>query len=70
VHARCVRWTSSSTQSVKYCVTDSGILAYAASAGGTFRLSGFSASPPASDFSLPAGATVITIPNVSIPSVP
>jgi hypothetical protein len=68
--ARCVRYTSSSTQSVKYCVTNSGILAYAQSAGGTFELTGFSAAPPASDFSLPAGATVITIPDVSIPSVP
>jgi hypothetical protein len=70
VRARCVRYTSSSTQSVKYCVTDSGILAYAESAGGTFELSGFTAAPPASDFTLPAGATVVTIPDVSIPSVP
>jgi hypothetical protein len=70
LHARCVRYTSSSSQSVKYCVTNSGILAYTESAGATFELSGFSAAPPASDFTLPAGATVITIPNVSIPSVP
>jgi hypothetical protein len=48
---------------VKYCVTKQGLLAYASSSGGTFSLSSYSGSPPASDFSLPAGATVITIPS-------
>jgi hypothetical protein len=70
VHAQCVRYTSSSSQSVTYCVTNSGILAYAQSAGGTFELTAFNSAPPASDFTLPAGATVVTIPDVSIPSVP
>ena len=41
LHARCVRYTSSSTQSVKYCVSDSGILVYAQSAGGGLRALGF-----------------------------
>jgi len=52
---------------VKYCVTSQGILAYASSGGGTFALTSYSSSPPASDFSLPAGATVETIPS-GIPS--
>ncbi len=70
VHARCVHYTSTATRSVTYCVTNSGILAYAQSAGGTFELTGFSSAPPASDFTLPAGATVVTIPTVSIPGAP
>ncbi len=67
--AKCLNYTDT-TQTVKYCVTNSGILAYAQSTGGTFELTSYSSSPAASDFSLPAGATVVTIPNVSIPSVP
>ncbi len=54
---------SGAGNSVKYCVTDSGILAYASSNGGSFALTSYSSSPPASDFSLPAGATVETIPS-------
>lgn len=56
-------------QTVKYCVANSaGILTYAEAGGGTFTLTGFTSSPPASDFSLPSGATVQTLPNgVSIP---
>ena len=45
LHAKCVSYTSTATQTVKYCVTNSGILAYAQSAGGTFELTGFSSSP-------------------------
>ena len=67
--AKCLDYTDA-TQTVKYCVTNSGILAYAQSPGGTFELTSFSSSPPASDFSLPAGASVVTIPNVSIPGAP
>lgn len=66
---KCVNFGHGS-QTVKYCVTNSGVLAYASSAGNTFELTGFSASPPDSDFALPAGATVVTVPNVSIPSTP
>ena len=64
--AKCLNYTDT-TQTVKYCVTDTGILAYAQSTGGTFELTSFSSSPAASDFSLPAGASVVTIPDVSIP---
>jgi hypothetical protein len=46
----------------KYCVTDSGILAYGASAGNTFELTSYSPAPPDSDFTLPPGATVVTLP--------
>jgi hypothetical protein len=65
--AKCLNY-SSAAQTVKYCVTDSGILAYAQAGGGTFALTSYSSSPPDSDFSLPAGATIITIPNLSVPS--
>ena len=64
--AKCLNYTDT-TQTVKYCVTDTGILAYAQSTGGTFELTSFSSSPAPSDFSLPAGATIVTIPDVSIP---
>jgi hypothetical protein len=49
--------------SVKYCVTNQGVLAYVSSNGGSFALTSYSSSPPASDFSLPAGATLETIPS-------
>lgn len=52
---------------VKYCVTNSGVLAYVSATSGTFSLTSYSSSPPASDFALPAGATVETIPG-GIPS--
>jgi hypothetical protein len=63
VPTKCVNFTHAA-ESVKYCVTDSGILAYASSAGNTFELTNFTSSPAASDFSLPAGATVITVPSI------
>jgi hypothetical protein len=61
--AKCVNFTHAST-TAKYCVTNSGILAYASSAGSTFALTAFSSSPSTSDFALPAGATVITVPSL------
>jgi len=67
--AKCLDYTGAG-QTVKYCVTDTGILAYAQSTGGTFELTSFSTSPAAGDFSLPSGATVVTIPNVSLPTSP
>ncbi len=51
-----------STTAVKYCVTQQGVLAYVSGNGGSFSLTSYSSSPPASDFSLPAGATVVTLP--------
>jgi hypothetical protein len=53
---------SGAGQLVKYCVTKQGILAYASSGGGTFTLTSYSDSPAASDFALPAGATVQSTP--------
>jgi hypothetical protein len=47
----------------KYCVTKQGILAYGSSPAATLSLTSYSPSPPASDFALPAGATVETIPS-------
>ena len=60
--SKCAQFTGK--VSAKYCVTDSGVLAYVQSAGGTFELSGLSASPPDSDFSVPSGATIVTVPGV------
>lgn len=69
VPTKCVNFTHAA-QTVKYCVTDSGILAYAASAGSTFELTNFTSSPASSDFSLPSGATVITVPSIPGQSIP
>jgi hypothetical protein len=49
-------------QSVKYCVTKQGVLAYSGSGASSFTLTSYSSSVPASDFALPSGATVVTIP--------
>ncbi|HUY22782.1 MAG TPA: hypothetical protein VMV22_10655 [Acidimicrobiales bacterium] len=63
-HAKCVSATGGAQGSGKYCVTDSGILAYVQSSSNTFQLSSYSSSPPDSDFALPSGATVITVPAI------
>ncbi len=67
---RCANWKYQGS-STTYCVTDSGVLAKVSTSGGPtsssssgFELTSFTTSPPASDFELPAGATVVTIPNV------
>jgi hypothetical protein len=66
----CVH-VGSSAHTAEYCVTKQGILAYEGSGGKSFSLTSYSRSVPASDFSLPAGATVETIPSgISIPSIP
>jgi hypothetical protein len=72
--AKCVNW-SYQGQSAKWCVTDAGLAAYYGGSGsggsGSFSLTGFSTSVNDADFSLPAGATTITIPaGISIPSIP
>ncbi len=47
----------------KYCVTKQGILTYSGSSSSEyFQLTKFSAKPPASLFTLPAGATTDTLP--------
>ncbi len=61
---------SGAGHTAKYCVTKQGILAYVSSnSGGSFALTSYSSSPPASDFALPAGATVETIPT-GVPGTP
>jgi hypothetical protein len=61
----CVTATSKGATG-KYCVTNSGILAYAAgSAGagsGSVKLTSYSSTVSASDFSPPAGASTVTVP--------
>ncbi len=59
--ATCASIAATATNA-KYCVTDQGVLAYAGSSSGSFTLTSYSSAPPASDFALPAGATVVTIP--------
>ena len=46
----------------KYCVTKQGILSYSGSSTSYFKLTKYSSKPPASLFSLPAGATTQTLP--------
>jgi hypothetical protein len=54
---------SSGGSSFTYCAADSnGILTYSSAAGSTVTLASYSASPPSSTFSPPAGATINTIP--------
>jgi hypothetical protein len=57
--SKCVSATYAGTKAT-YCVTDKGILAYAGTASTGVTLTGYSSSPPASDFALPAGAKVTT----------
>lgn len=65
--SQCVNWDYSG-QSVKYCITDSGVLAYVGSSGksagssSTFELKSYSTSVSSSDFSLPHGAKIQSIP--------
>lgn len=57
---------SQGANTFKYCVTNSGVLAYAGGSSvktyGSLTLVTYSTSPPASDFTVPAGATVVTTP--------
>ena len=66
--SKCVNWAYQG-QSAKYCVTNSGILAFAGGArtsgAGSFELSEYSTNVPDGDFNLPAGATVETIPSAT-----
>jgi hypothetical protein len=59
---------SAQGQSAKYCVTKDGILAYSGAAGSSFSLTSFSGSVSDSDFTLPAGTSIVTIPGgVTVP---
>ena len=64
-HAKCVTW-SYQAQSAKYCVTDSGILAYAGGTGSygatSLQLTSYSTDVSDSDFNPPAGAIVGNAP--------
>lgn len=62
----CADW-SRSGDTATYCVTSTGVLAKvetsdSAGSGTSFELTSYSSSPPASDFAVPAGATVVTLP--------
>ncbi|MGH9125914.1 MAG: hypothetical protein ACRDZ8_14480 [Acidimicrobiales bacterium] len=59
--ADCVTLTSAS-QTGKYCVTKSGILAYEGTSTASFQLTSYTSNPSPSDFALPAGATVQSVP--------
>jgi hypothetical protein len=61
---------SQSSGTEKVCVTGTGELAYVStSPAQVFALTGYSASVSASDFSLPPGASVVTIPTgITVPS--
>jgi hypothetical protein len=64
VPSKCVQ-VSANGQSQEWCVGGSGILTYSKGSGDTFELTSYSTSAPASDFALPAGATIETIPGAS-----
>ena len=59
--SQCAKWDYQGN-SAQYCFTDSGMLAYVGTTGSNIELTGYSATVPASDFALPSGATVITLP--------
>jgi len=52
-------------KSVKYCVTEQGVLAYSGTSSDYFMLTSYSSNPPASLFTLPAGATTKRVPGRS-----
>jgi hypothetical protein len=66
--ARCISGTESSN-TFKYCLTSQGVLAYAGGSSthsfGSLSLSSFTTNVSSSEFALPAGATVETIPDTS-----
>lgn len=58
----CAHW-SQSGDAATYCVTSTGVLAKVQSSGGhSFELTSYTTSPPASVFTVPQGATVVTLP--------
>lgn len=60
--ATCVT-IASSFQSARYCVTRHGILAYEGAEGNSISLVTYSSTVTAGDFTVPAGATVESIPS-------
>ncbi len=62
----CVTAKSPAQPQVTYCGSDTnGVLTYVDAGGTTVTLQSFTANPPASTFSPPAGATVQTLPSGS-----
>ena len=61
--AKCATY-SGAGQTGKACVTSTGVLAYVQAGGNTVTLTSLTTNPPDSDFSLPAGATVVTEPSI------
>lgn len=59
--ATCATW-SYNGQSAKVCVTSGGVLAYSGSGTEALTLTAYSTSVSKSDFALPKGATISTIP--------
>jgi hypothetical protein len=57
----CISGTGGASN-FKYCVTKSGILAYGGANGSSFALTSYSSVVSDSDFSVPAGATIVTLP--------
>jgi hypothetical protein len=67
VASKCAT-VSGPTGKGKYCVSGSGFLTYVGAAGATVQLTSFTKGAPSSDFTLPSGATVQTLPpGVTIP---
>ena len=62
VGTTCANVTGTATP-VKYCVTKQGLLAYGSSSSSTLTLTSYTTSVPTSDFALPAGATIMTLPS-------
>ncbi len=65
----CAQWTYQG-QTTTYCVTSDGVLAKVSASGASgnetnFVLASYTTSVPDSDFALPAGATVVTLPSGS-----
>jgi len=58
-----VEYTKNST-SATYCLSSTGVLTYLSAGGTTFTLTSYTTSPPASDFTVPAGYSTVTIPSV------
>lgn len=48
--------------SAQYCVSKAGLLTRASTKAGSFTLKSFTTNVPSSDFTAPAGATIVTIP--------
>jgi hypothetical protein len=65
VASKCVHVTDSKTGSKTFtwCVAaQSGLMDYWSAGTSSFALTSFTTSPPASDFTVPAGYTIVTIP--------